>query len=192
MKKFFVLLAFCGSVFAANAQSEVGSITLQPKVGINLASMTDYDDSKMKVGLVAGVEAAYQLSDVLAVSAGLNYSMQGVKGDGDAKIKTEYINIPILANYYVAPGLAIKAGVQPGFLMSCKMDDGEGDVDAKDFAEKFDLSIPVGVSYEISDFVIDARYNFGLTNIWKDDYKDLLGDSKNSVISLTVGYKFGL
>ena len=118
--------------------------------------------------------------------------MQGVKGDGDAKIKTEYINIPILANYYVAPGLAIKAGVQPGFLMSCKMDDGEGDVDAKDFAEKFDLSIPVGVSYEISDFVIDARYNFGLTNVWKDDYKKLLGDAKNSVISLTVGYKFGL
>lgn len=192
MKKFFVLLAFCGSVFAANAQSEVGSITLQPKVGINLASMTDYDDSKMKVGLVAGVEAAYQLSDALAVSAGLNYSMQGVKGDGDAKIKTEYINIPILANYYVAPGLAIKAGVQPGFLMSCKTDDGEGDVDAKDFAEKFDLSIPVGVSYEISDFVIDARYNFGLTNVWKDDYKKLLGDAKNSVISLTVGYKFGL
>ena len=192
MKKFFVLLAFCGSVFAANAQSEVGSITLQPKVGINLASMTDYDDSKMKVGLVAGVEAAYQLSDALAVSAGLNYSMQGVKGDGDAKIKTEYINIPILANYYVAPGLAIKAGVQPGFLMSCKTDDGENEVDAKDFAEKFDLSIPVGVSYEISDFVIDARYNFGLTNIWKDDYKKLLGDSKNSVISLTVGYKFGL
>ena len=192
MKKFFVLLAFCGSVFAANAQSEVGSITLQPKVGINLASMTDYDDSKMKVGLVAGVEAAYQLSDALAVSAGLNYSMQGVKGDGDAKIKTEYINIPILANYYVAPGLAIKAGVQPGFLMSCKTDDGENDVDAKDFAEKFDLSIPVGVSYEISDFVIDARYNFGLTNIWKDDYKKLLGDAKNSVISLTVGYKFGL
>ena len=192
MKKFFVLLAFCGSVFAANAQSEVGSITLQPKVGINLASMTDYDDSKMKVGLVAGVEAAYQLSDALAVSAGLNYSMQGVKGDGDAKTKTEYINIPILATYYVAPGLAIKAGVQPGFLMSCKTAIGDDEVDAKDFAEKFDLSIPVGVSYEISDFVIDARYNFGLTNIWKDDYKKLLGDSKNSVISLTVGYKFGL
>ena len=54
------------------------------------------------------------------------------------------------------------------------------------------MSIPVGVSYEISDFVIDARYNFGLTNVWKDDYKKLLGDAKNSVISLTVGYKFGL
>ena len=51
MKKFFVLLAFCGSVFAANAQSEVGSITLQPKVGINLASMTDYDDSKMIINI---------------------------------------------------------------------------------------------------------------------------------------------
>lgn len=187
MKKFFVLLAFCGSVFAANAQSEVGSITLQPKVGINLASMTDCDDSKMRVGLVAGVEAAYQMSDAFAVSAGLNYSMQGVKGDNDYTLKADYLNIPILANYYVMPGLAIKAGVQPGFLMSCKEDDGDDDVDVKEKAEKFDLSIPVGLSYEISDFVIDARYNFGLTKVWKEG-----SDSKNSVISLTVGYKFGL
>ena len=53
---------------------------------------------------------------------------------------------------------------------------------------KVDLSIPIGLSYEISDFVIDARYNFGLTHIYKDDP----GSSKNGVIMLTVGYKIPL
>ena len=59
----------------------------------------------------------------------------------------------------------------------------EKDID--DF-KSFDFSIPLGLSYEFSDFVIDARYVFGLT--------DLVGydKSKNSVIQFTVGYKIPL
>ena len=89
-----------------------------------------------------------------------------------------------MLNYYIAPGLAIKAGVQPGFLTKCKF----GDVDMKDHVKKFDLSVPMGLSYEISDFVIDARYNLGVLNIAKDDYAGA-GKIRNSVIMLTVGYK---
>ena len=51
--------------------------------------------------------------------------------------------------------------------------------------KEFDLSIPVGLSYEFSDFVIDARYNIGVTNLSKLD----LAKPRNSVIMLTVGYK---
>ena len=63
-------------------------------------------------------------------------------------------------------------------------------VDYKDDFEKFDLSIPIGLSYEFSDFIIDARYNLGLTKIIDD--REILEDSnkaKNSVFMLTVGYK---
>lgn len=58
------------------------------------------------------------------------------------------------------------------------------EADLSDF-KSFDLSIPLGLSYEISDFVIDARYNLGLTKIIDN------GDAKNknSVIQITVGYK---
>ena len=184
MKKLFVMLALCCGVMTANAQNEVGTITLQPKVGLNMASLTDCDDSKTRMGIVAGVEAAYNMSESIALSAGVNYSMQGVKidGGGDPTYKMDYINIPVLANYYVIPGLAIKAGVQPGFLVSAKCDDD----DIKDNCKSFDLSIPVGVSYEYQNFVLDARYNFGMTKVFED------GDSKNSVISITLGYKFGI
>ena len=112
----------------------------------------------------------------------------------DEKNTLTYLNVPILANYYVAPGLAIKAGVQPGFLLSRKWK-GEENIDGKwvkfdesgtDGLKKFDLSIPIGLSYEISDFVIDARYNLGLTKI-VEHY-----DGKNSVIMLTLGYKIPL
>ena len=110
--------------------------------------------------------------------------------------KLTYLNFPILANYYVAPGLAIKAGVQPGFMLGAKqkaklLEGGtwyDFDESGTDGMKKFDLSIPLGLSYEFDDFVIDARYNLGLTNV------NDLGSAKvkNSVIMLTVGYKIPL
>lgn len=189
MKKIFLSAAIVLSCLSAKAQSEVGTITLQPKVGINLASMTDAEDSKMKVGLAAGVEGEYQVSNLIGVSAGVMYSMQGVKGESDAKIKQDYINIPILANFYVAKGLALKAGIQPAFLVSSKTSDGNEEVDSKDICNSFDFSIPVGASYEYSNFVLDARYNFGITKVFKSETEI---DSKNSVFQITLGYKFAL
>ncbi len=181
MKKFFMMAAVCFACLTASAQAEVGSISIMPKVGVNFANVTE-GDGDMKIGLVAGAEAEYQFAEKLSFTGGLLYSMQGSKGEGD-DLKMDYINIPILANYEVIPGLKVKAGVQPAFLMSAKV----GDFDIKDACKSFDLAIPVGASYQISDFVIDARYNFGLSGIYDGD-----GDGKNSVIQLTVGYKFAL
>jgi hypothetical protein len=42
----------------------------------------------------------------------------------------------------------------------------------------------MGISYEFSDFVIDARYNLGLTKTNKEGDKSI----KNSVFMLTLGY----
>jgi hypothetical protein len=114
--------------------------------------------------------------------------MQGTKiKNVDKAYKMDYLNIPVLANYYIIPGLAIKAGIQPGFLMSAKHDG----VDVKDYYKSFDLSVPLGLSYEISDFVIDARYNLGVSNIMDKNLSHATGDAKahNAVIMLTVGYK---
>jgi hypothetical protein len=57
-----------------------------------------------------------------------------------------------------------------------------------DHFKSLDISIPIGASYEFSDFIIDARYNFGLTKL--RDITDY--SSKNSVIQFTVGYKIPL
>ncbi len=155
----------------------------------------------MKFGLVAGAEGIYQVSDMFALSGGLLYSMQGFKTDTslDLKMNTEYLNIPILANIYVAQGLALKAGVQFGLLTKAKAKGKYGnieeDIDIKDQMKSLDLSIPVGVSYEINNsFTIDARYNFGLSKIAKDDdhHYDYTAKAYNSVFMLTLGYKFDM
>ncbi len=175
----------------AFAQHSVGSFTLQPKVGLNIATLTDIDNSKSRVDFAGGLEAEYQATDIFSLSAGLIYSRQGFKMD-DTKIagftvkgdswSPSYLNIPVLANVYVVKGLAVKFGVQPGFMVDKD--------DAGDAVKTFDFSIPVGLSYEFPTVpvVLDARYNWGVTKVI-----DAGDDSpKNSVFQITLGYKFDL
>ena len=120
----------------AYAQHEVGSVTFQPKMGMNISTFTDDNEADPRFAFVVGTEFEYQVTQKLSLSAGLLYSMQGARGDVSLDnyaplkmtIKTNYINIPLLANVYVAKGLAFKLGIQPalnvesGFLI----DDGPG------------------------------------------------------------------
>ena len=196
MKKVMILAVMMVATLTASAQQAVGTWSVTPKLGMNLATVTNADDAKMKFGLVAGADLTYQIAQPFAISVGAFYSMQGAKGDEselglkvDESVNLDYINVPIMANIYVVPGLAIKAGIQPGFNVKHKAKveaKGESyEQDIPDF-KSFDFSIPLGLSYEFSDFVIDARYNLGLTDLIED------AKGKNSVIQFTVGYKIPL
>jgi len=195
MKKYLFMALFAVAAISANAQNEVGQITLKPMVGMTIANLTDLNGDA-KIGLAAGVEAEFGVAEKFGITAGALYSMQGTKCDFSEegvnvtyKVKLEYINIPILANYYIVPGLAIKAGIQPGFNVKAKAkataagNSAETDIDG---VKTVDFSIPVGLSYEYQGFVLDARYNWGLTKVWDGS------DAKNSVFMISLGYKFAL
>lgn len=182
---------------ASFAQWSVGSITVQPKIGINGANITDADNSDSRIGLVLGGEFEYRVSPIFSLSAGALYSMQGCKGTaedddgntGDVSLKLDYINVPILANVYVVKGLAIKLGIQPGFNVRHKASATVSGVNVTTNLpgiKSVDFSIPIGVSYEFNRFVIDGRYNFGVTKLIDG------ADSKHSVFQFTFGYKFAL
>lgn len=191
MKKLFLMAVMALATVSSFAQHRVGTVTIQPKVGLSLANVTK-GDGDIRVGAVAGAEFEYQVSDIFSLSAGALYSMQGCKGEVegyDATVKLDYLNIPILANVYVAKGLAVKLGIQPGFNVTSKASvekSGTKVTTDLDGIESVDFSIPVGLSYEINNFVIDARYNLGVSKIM--DGSDL----KNSVFQFTLGYKFAL
>lgn len=191
MKKIILMAVMALATVSSFAQHAVGTFTIQPKVGLNLANVTD-GDGDIRVGAVAGAEFEYQISDIFSLSAGALYSMQGCKGEVegyDATVKLDYLNIPILANVYVAKGLAVKLGIQPGFNVTSKASvekSGTKVTTDLDGIESVDFSIPIGLSYEINNFVIDGRYNLGVSKIMDGS------DSKNSVFQLTLGYKFAL
>lgn len=196
MKKMMMMLLMATVALTASAQNTLrdnGTFTLQPKVGIGIGMLSGEwktlsgVDNKSRIGLVVGLEGEYYAMEWLGIAAGINYAQQGykMKGNGmEETYKLDYLNIPLTADFYVAKGLALKTGLQFGFLMNAKVDS----EDVKDACKKFNLSIPIGISYEISDFVLDLRYNLGLTKTNKDDGNKLRSD----LLQITLGYKFAL
>ena len=189
---------------SAQAQHEEGDVTIQPRVGITISNITDGD--KSKINLAYGVDFERFFTDQFSVGLGVMFTNQGCKYDvlsdtgaksNDIKFNIYYGTLPIMANYYVLPGLALKAGIQPAFRVKANLEsngtklDFDNTVDALFEGEgnklnTFDLSIPVGLSYEYAGITLDARYMFGVTKLISNAEKSIY----NRVIMVTLGYKF--
>ena len=176
--------------------------------------------SQTRIGFSGGADVYYQLTDKLALSGGVAYTQAGcnfedVPADLSAKSGTVfhdsyfnlgYVDVPLLAHVYVSKGLAFSVGCQPSFLtkatahaeMQDYETDGKGGIkydknevyedDAKASFKKTAFAIPVGISYEYENVMLTARYNIGLSKVYNHD----LSDSKNKIITVSVGYKFNL
>ena len=227
MKKLMMIAAMMVAAVSANAQFEPGTWSIQPKIGGTMSKVSNMPklpigynvdlDKSVYTGALIGAEFEYQIAKPFSVAAGLNFSMQGCKwgdyeyknGDKsvkakDLKIELNYLNIPIVANFYLFKGFAIKTGVQFGFLLSAKekgttvIKDGDRSaetkesLDIKDDCKKFDIAIPIGISYQVPTIpiYIDGRYNLGLSKVFQDELNDK--SCKNQVFQITVGYKFAL
>ena len=195
MKKLLTIIATAFIALSVSAQSEAGSFTLQPNVGFTYTTATS-DWGKGTDGafaLTAGVEGMYMVNDKFGAALGVNltgYNTSVETRKDDVIYSNYYFNFPVTANYYVAPGLAVKAGIALNFLATAKIDDydeydfGITSVKVKDMYKSTFFTVPVGVSYEFNSFVFDARYNIGISKVAKDD------DGSFNALTFTVGYKF--
>lgn len=185
-----------------------------------LVGAVGFNDRKSKMGPFVGLEVQYQITPVFGISLGTFYTRQGAKyktkgfevngTDGvmlrindDINVNLHGISIPLLANAYIWKGLSLKAGIQPEFFLSKKVDadvtlsyDGttiHAYPNFNDDFKSFALSIPVGIAYEYRNFVADLRYSFGVTDVndVKDVGKNSFSDTAhNRVLSFTLGYQF--
>jgi len=231
MKKSILICALIiGSVMNSQAQE----FNFGAKAGVNFANIGgDAEDNDIKTGLHVGVLAEYKLTSKFALQTEILYSMQGSKSEfsenedfggfevsisEENRLKLDYLNIPILAKYYLTDGLSIYAGPQVGFLISAET---EFDISASQGVETFsenetidvkslystiDFGLTAGVEYELDmGIFFGARYYFGLSNIVDTEaaiedldleyFNDFLVTTsdlsiQNNVIQLSVGYKF--
>ena len=219
------------AAITANAQYEPGTFSVQPRLGFTVSTITNINSVQLEPGvtldtqpiggLLIGADMDYQLSELVSLSAGLNWAMSGCgwedydkKENGltyelqNPRIQTAYLNIPVTANFYVWKGLALRTGIQMGFLTTANLmetivvsgnENGrnvkmttDADESVKNQFNKFEISIPVGVSYEFNNhLMLDARYNIGISKVNKDTAPGEK-DSRNGVFSLTLGYKIKL
>ena len=202
MKRFFLLLTASLTFVCSYAQEEFNEeLTLQPKIGLNVSNIS-CGNNDPRIALNGGLELEYKRFKTVSFSCALMYSMQGdrytVYDDSFGKIrvteKTDYITFPVLINFYVIKGLAIKTGFQPAINVLARLKAEAGGIEEEASFQDllgftintFDISIPFGISYDFGGVIIEGRYNLGLTDMI--NYADV----KNRVFQLTLGYKFKL
>jgi hypothetical protein len=199
-------------LLAATAIFTFGLATAQDisygaKAGLNMSTLTgDVEDAKSIFGFHVGGFVEIKISEKFAIQPELLYSTQGAKSEFQEDfegtlvkvsetLNLGYLNIPIMAKYYVSEKFNIQAGPQIGLNLSAKAKaeasfDGVSfseTVDIKDEVEALDLGFNFGLGYNISEkLFLEGRYNIGLSNISKDsEFK-----AQNGVFQLSVGYRF--
>lgn len=187
-------LLFC--VLAVRAQSEYQRWSVTPRIGINSSNISNKADeiitvqgpyvkvdTERKAGLIIGADLEYRYSRLFSTTLGGYYSDEGYKDSSYKQVKGA-----LLQNFHLLPGLAVKAGLQLGYLAS--MAD-PWDNNWISETNRWNLSIPVGISYEYWRVSVDLRYDIGIT-----DFKGYKFDSNDPCHSnsfwLTIGYRIPL
>lgn len=194
MKK-IILAVFALSVFSfANAQdkksNKVGSdhVRFGLKAGLSNSILAGDTDVKSLLSFHAGGFVNVPISDKFSIQPELLYSAQGENGKSiDVTLQNDYINLPVMAKFYVSNNFTIEAGPQIGLLLSAKIKYAGQSVDTKQFYNTTDFSLCFGLGYDVSeDLFLSARYNTGLSNLDKSGKESI----KNSVFQVSLGYKF--
>jgi|SRR5690606_21281040 len=206
MKKIVLLIVLAVvSTTAIQAQE----VRMGIKGGVNFATLSgdNLGDIKSRTGFHIGGLVEVPLSEQFSIQPEILYSTQGaryqekgtelgVEYDFKTTAHLDYIQVPVMAKFYVIEGLAVEAGPEVAFLTSSK-GKYEGKIggvtvseeDDLDDIAKVDFGVGLGVSYRLPVGVFfGARYNLGLTNI--NDAADDNQKIRNNVFQLSAGYSF--
>lgn len=177
MKKILIAAIMVLGGYTAQAQG----LDLGIKAGANFATLNGVDgiDTKSVTNWHAGAALELGLTPSFAIQAEGLFSSQGAKVEGSDDIKLDYINVPVLAKFYILPEkVSIMAGPQFGFLIS----------DDRELNKSTEVALSGGIEAKIiGGLFAQARYNVGLTKVNDDT---ISGDIKNGVFQVSVGWYF--
>jgi len=164
-----------GVASAQHSASPRGAVNFGVKGGVNAYNIRNNDGVKYdsQLGFHIGILGHIHFDSRFAVQPEIVYSAQGAKL-GNSNYRLDYINIPVMFQYMYDNGFRLQAGPQLGILAKTNLDD----------INPIDIALGIGASYVVpsTGFGVDARYNFGLTNIHKS----------GTVSSMNRGFQFGL
>jgi len=180
MKKLLIVTAILFSSVQLLAQG----IDFGVKAGVNFASISDASGLSNRTGFTGGVFAGGRFGDKFGIQGELLYSQQGAEFEL-GNFNLDYVNIPILARYFLVQGLNIQAGPQFGILVNDDAQTLIGEIVNDIGTNNFDISGIVGVGYDLPlGLRVSGRYQFGLNDVSDE------ANGKNSVVTLAVGYSF--
>lgn len=184
------------AIAAASAPVETPSPwSLGAHIGVGMASFQGADSSALDSGVGAslGGFARYDMARHFALQPELRFSLKGalpeMSAGAAASVRLTYIEVPILAALQLPLGATVLSG-QVGPALGVALPGRIGDADV----ERFQLSGVLGVSARRTigahSYVLDARYEYGLTSVLAGPAGSLGTDIHNSVFSLGLGFGF--
>jgi Outer membrane protein beta-barrel domain len=188
MKK-LALVLMAGVVFStANAQFQFGA-----KGGLNVSTLSgsDIKSAESHVNINLGVYARLPIARRVSLQPELVFSGQGAKfSNPDESFPINYLNVPLLLRFGLGEGFAFYTGPQLGFLLSAHDKFNGTSTDIKNVYKSADFSWAVGFGYRIptTNLGLDARYNFGISNIEDQSASNSNGSIRNGVFQLGVTY----
>ncbi|MBS9767688.1 MAG: PorT family protein [Flavobacteriaceae bacterium] len=171
MKKAFLVVMLSLGLFANAQEFRFGL-----KGGANLAKLTSSkDNSKLidlgnRVGFHAGIMLEATFGNRFSIQPEVLYSSRGTEIKNlKWTLKTDYIQVPLMAKLYLTDGLSIEGGPQMSFNVNSKLDIGlKKELDFKDYVEPYSFSWCLGAGYEFGKVRLSARYNFGVTKTFSN------------------------
>lgn len=155
MKRILITsLVFLGFTLSSFSQQKKGDVEFGVNVGYNTSSVSDSDSnsSKSLSGVNFGAAADYYFSNRWSIKGKLIYDQKGWEDQG-YNFRTNYITIPVMANWHFAKkrNWYLHFGPYVGFLLNAE--ETESNVDVKDFISStdFGLAYGVGVKIPVSD-----------------------------------------
>ncbi|MEO8665299.1 MAG: porin family protein [Ignavibacteria bacterium] len=200
-----------------NSQAQTYKWEFGPEAGVGIRSVsTDPKDSltKSSVGFMGGLATQYNISPTVSLKLGVAYERKGADLEANISgttikgmINTDYVSIPLLLKVHFGTGKKVRffvnAGPYLGILLANKTKiDAYGtfpetETDTKDSTKSTDFGLAGGLGVQFlvgtnMGFTIEARDNFGLTNI-NDSKETTITEIKNNTAQLILGFqwKFG-
>ena len=207
-----VALFLATNVFAQEQQTSAES-GLKAKFGIkgglNLTTLysSDVSSNHWKAGFDAGVFAKLPVTKGFSIQPEILYSLKGAKdtysnfvqGDGEYRFNLGYVEVPVLAVVNLAPNFNLHLGGYAAYLVNSNIKnvDNNGEVQGatnlstSDF-NRWDFGLIGGLGFDIGNFTLGARYNYGLSEIGKSGNLtgDLTKNQKNAGVSVYIGFGF--
>jgi Outer membrane protein beta-barrel domain len=194
MKKIYLIVVLFSSLYIqAQKTKQDEGLKIGIKGGLNVTNFIgDVANNDIRTSVHFGLVTEFIISDKFSLQPELLYSGQGLTNTGGLgynRSKFDYINLPILAKFYLTKQLSLETGPQIGFLISAKSRTNVSNLSIGN-QKKVDFGLNLGAGYELKNNVFfQARYNLGLTNINDSSNASAIKYS-NSVIQFSVGYLF--
>jgi len=181
----YITIIFFGLHSSLKAQSIFFGIKAGPQYSDLIG---DPGDGIPRLGFHFGFVMEVEIYEQFSFQSELLYSSQGSEGFlFNEDVKLNYLNLPLMAKYYVINDFSIEAGAQVGWLLSAKTEENDETFDIAPVLNNLDTSLVFGLGYKIDNGIhFGVRYNYGLTNTGLN-YQPII---RNSVLQFSVGYFF--